>query len=288
MIRLVEEWIQQFLQVPSKPEAPAGGEGTLKVFRAARGFFHYRIVLWILRQISVFFGVIVGIAMFNGLDGEARTFFLGMEILALTLAVIYLPISFLLVSLDFSYRWYMVTDRSLRIREGILKVQERTMTFSNIQNVAIRQGPLQRFFGIADVEVRTAGGGDGGHSGKQDDPFAESMHIGYFRGVDNAEEIRDLMMNHLRRLSASGLGDPEEASAERLGSPGVSPVASHEPPPLPSAAASPVLASTASASTASVPSPSVSSPSQAVLAAAQELLQEMRALRSEAVGGVGG
>jgi membrane protein YdbS with pleckstrin-like domain len=284
VIRLVEEWVQQFLQVPSKPEPPAGGEGTLKIFRAARGFFHYRIVTWILRQVSVFFGVIVGIVMFNGLDGEARTLFLGMEILALVLAVAYLPISFLLVSLDFNYRWYMVTDRSLRIREGILKVQERTMTFSNIQNVAIRQGPLQRLFGIADVEVRTAGGGDGGSSGKQDDPFAESMHIGYFRGVDNAEEIRDLMMNHLRRLSASGLGDPEEASSERLVSPASTPPASHAPPALPSTAVPPVSGPPATpASTAAV-----SASSQAVLTAAQELLLEVRALRSEAVGGVGG
>ena len=41
----------------------------------------------------------------------------------------------------------------------MFKVQEKTMTFSNVQNVSIRQGPMQRLFGIADLEVRTAGGG---------------------------------------------------------------------------------------------------------------------------------
>lgn len=250
-----EGWIHRFLQVPPRPEMPVGGEGTLQIFRAARGYFHYRLVSWVLKQISVFIGIAFGFIMFNELEGVVRRAFVGMEVLALVFAVLYLPISFLLVSLDFNYRWYMVTDRSLRMREGILKVQERTMTFSNVQNVAIRQGPLQRFFGIADVEVRTAGGGGGGDHGQQDDSLAENMHIGYFRGVDNAEDIRDLIMNHLRRLSASGLGDPEEATAE-------------SPEPAEVLAVSDGSGVVAPAS-----------PGHAMLSAAEGLLAEMRALR---------
>ena len=41
-------------------------------------------------------------------------------------------------------------------------VLETTITFENIQNVTVQQGPLQRLFGIADVRVDTAGGGGGG------------------------------------------------------------------------------------------------------------------------------
>jgi hypothetical protein len=36
------------------------------------------------------------------------------------------------------------------------------------------------------------------------------MHEGYLRGVDNAEEIRDLILGHLRRLRDTGIGDPDD------------------------------------------------------------------------------
>lgn len=83
------------------------------------------------------------------------------------------------------------------------------MTFSNVQNVTVRQGPLQRAFGIADLRVQTAGGGSkSGEDGEQG--ATEQLHVGYFRGVANAAEIRDALLARLRRLRGSGLGDPEE------------------------------------------------------------------------------
>ena len=86
------------------------------------------------------------------------------------------------------------------------------MTFSNIQNVSIRQGPMQRAFGISDVEVRTAGGGESAGSGDSEGQ-TDNLHLGYFRGVDNAAEIRDTILTHLRRLRTGGLGDPDEPAS---------------------------------------------------------------------------
>ena len=86
------------------------------------------------------------------------------------------------------------------------------MTFSNLQNLSIRQGPLQRLFKIADLEARTAGGGS-----KASDEWkeaGENLHVGFFRGVDNAEEIRDAVLARMRRVRAAGLGDPDEEAAE--------------------------------------------------------------------------
>jgi uncharacterized membrane protein YdbT with pleckstrin-like domain len=103
-------------------------------------------------------------------------------------------------------RWYVVTDRSLRIRTGVWSVQESTMSFANLQQVEVSQGPLQRLLGLADVKVQSAGGSDNPHGKPQDD-----LHTGHFHGVDNAHEIRDLIQDRLRRYRESGLGDPEEA-----------------------------------------------------------------------------
>jgi uncharacterized membrane protein YdbT with pleckstrin-like domain len=107
-------------------------------------------------------------------------------------------------------RWYIVTDRSLRIREGILRVREMTLTFANVQNITVRQGPLQRILGLADVVVRTAGGGGSSETHGGGGTVGESMHVGKLRAVDNAVEVRDLILERLRRWRDSGLGDPDD------------------------------------------------------------------------------
>ncbi len=119
--------------------------------------------------------------------------------------LVQLPLTYAVRRLDFEMRWYVVTDRSLRIRTGVWSIQESTMSFANLQQVEVSQGPLQRLLGLADVKVQSAGGSDHPHKHAQDD-----LHTGHFHGVDNAHEIRDLIQARLRRFRESGLGDPEE------------------------------------------------------------------------------
>jgi len=122
-----------------------------------------------------------------------------------------IPVTYAIRRLDYELRWYMVTDRSLRIRHGVWKVSESTMSFANIQQVVVSQDPIQRLLGLSDVKVQSAGGGGGGGD-KHDHPGRDDMHLGLFHGVTNAAEIRDLILERLRRFRESGLGDPEEAT----------------------------------------------------------------------------
>src|SRR5688572_20328890 len=121
-----------------------------------------------------------------------------------------LPVTYLIARMDYELRWYMVTDRSLRIRYGVWKISESTMSFANIQQVVVSQGPLQRLLGLADVKVQSAGGGSGGGNGAEHHAGGEDMHLGLFHSVTNAPEIRDLILDRLRRFRESGLGDPDE------------------------------------------------------------------------------
>jgi len=205
------------LKVPPEPDPPLGSPGSVKVFNAAPGYYHYRLVLWGIRQLGAVIGLVVGLAFLAGgievaefpLSRELATI---IEVVGIGFFLVQLPLSFLMVRLDYRYRWYMTTDTSLRIREGITTVRERTMTYANIQNLSLKQGPVQRFFGIADLQVRTAGGGgaEGSEESKKGHSEADNMHLGYFRGVDNAELIRDLILARMRGLRDSGLGDPDE------------------------------------------------------------------------------
>ena len=80
------------------------------------------------------------------------------------------------------------------------------MSFANLQQVVVTQGPLQRLLGLADVRVQSAGGGGDTH----EKGGGDSLHTGVFHGVDNAGEIRDLILERLRHFRETGLGDPHE------------------------------------------------------------------------------
>jgi membrane protein YdbS with pleckstrin-like domain len=213
---VLAQLVAAVLKVPPRPDPPAGDPGTLRVFNAAPGFFRYRLLGWAVGQAGTAVGLLVGLLVLSQVELESLKLAAGLlrllELLGVATYLLQLPFTYLVLRLDFRYRWYMVTDTSLRIREGILRVREQTMTFANIQNLSIRQGPLQRLFGIADLRVRSAGGGSE-HAGKGEElAEAADMHLSFFRGVDNAEQIRDLIMDRMRGLSDTGLGDPDEVA----------------------------------------------------------------------------
>jgi uncharacterized membrane protein YdbT with pleckstrin-like domain len=117
---------------------------------------------------------------------------------------------YIAIHLRYDSTWYLVSNRSMRIRRGIWLLHETTITYENIQNIKVTQGPLQRVFGIGNVLVETAGGG----SGHTEAGGATLMHRGLIEGVDNANEIRDLVLSHLRKTRTTGMGD-ETLPSER-------------------------------------------------------------------------
>ncbi|MGH9647630.1 MAG: PH domain-containing protein, partial [Bryobacteraceae bacterium] len=118
--------------------------------------------------------------------------------------------TFLRQRLNYELRWYIVTDRCLRVRSGILNVHELTTTFANVQEIRVLSGPLQKLLGLADVEVHSAGGG----SGQKGSPGG---HVARLEGVDNAAEIRDFLLDRLQHYRDSGLGEKETAPAVASG-----------------------------------------------------------------------
>lgn len=217
MISLFRNMVVRLLRVPPEPPAPFGDEQSLLVFRASPRYFQYLLITWFLgRGIGAVAGIVVLIAFSGAILGGVKDDFLrvlliGLELLGVLLFVVQSILSLAMLRLDYEMRWYKVTDRSLRIREGIWFVREMTMTFANIQNMSITQGPIQRLLGISDLQVQTAGGG-GSIPGQQhqQQPGVFPMHIGVLRGVDNAEHIREKIRERLKHLKDSGLGDHDD------------------------------------------------------------------------------
>jgi membrane protein YdbS with pleckstrin-like domain len=217
MYESVKGALLRLLKVPPEPDDPLGAGESLLVFRAAPAYFSYRLILWTIGRVIVIplsLGVPVALIVF-GLtqEGCLTAFLLAAGALILALALAWIPLSYMILRMDYEMRWYKVTDKSLRIREGVVQVREMTMTFANIQNISITQGPIQRLLGIADLKVQSAGGGGGSKQEQQAAALGLSMHTGYFRGVDNAVYIRELMRQRLKASRGSGLGDPDQPEA---------------------------------------------------------------------------
>lgn len=243
MFELLKSLALRFAKVPPEPHAPAGSPGSIRIFRAAPNYWKYLLVTWGLRQMAGAFAIVVFLSMTatwqaaavrdvsNGEAGTQRgrrqlgpklerilpSTIHTLELIGLGFFLVQLPFSLATARLNYEMRWYIVTDRSLRLREGIFRVREMTLTYANVQNIAIQQGPLQRLLGIADVVVRTAGGGSSTDAhGNEAHGAGATMHTGTLRAVDNAEQVRDLILDRLRRMRDAGLGDPDDHHRQAL------------------------------------------------------------------------
>lgn len=207
------------LRIPPEPQPPSGAPGSLRVFRAAPNFFRLRLLRWGVNQVSALIGLVVALVFLHGQFGDRllerapnlrplHTLILLAEGFGVLGFLCQVPITLAATRLDYELRWYLLTDRSLRIRAGIWTVEELTMTYANIQELTVHQGPIQRLLGIADLRVRSAGGG----AARQEGNTVRESHVAYFHGVDNATAIRDLILAHLRRHRDTGLGDPDGPS----------------------------------------------------------------------------
>ena len=198
-------YLLRLLRVPPEPQAPDGSPESIRIFRAGRNYYRWRLMVWAMTRLAGFAGAFAGVVLLMTIriPPSVSMIVLILELLAVGVLISALPFSYLMQRLNYELRWYIVTDRSLRIRSGIWSVEEITMTFANIQDLRITAGPLQGWLGLADLEVRSAGGGgDGGKHGG-----GGNKHEARFAGVDNAEEIRDLIVERLRRYRDAGLGD---------------------------------------------------------------------------------
>ena len=142
------------LKVPPEPLDPMGDVRTLRVFRAAPGYWRYMTVGWLLTEVAILIGIVaadVPLAIVGSTSTAVGILVTLVIVGTLVLFVLQLAISYFSLRLNYEMRWYKVTDRSLRIRTGVWNVSEMTMTFDNIQNITVTQGPLERLFGISDV-----------------------------------------------------------------------------------------------------------------------------------------
>ena len=189
---------------PEPPMLPAAGEA-VRALRPAAGYLRYlKFFFWL----ALVPGDILPLVGWVAVAAVS-------PVLALVLAVPFLfalvapdVVAYVGIHLRYDTTWYVLTDRSLRIRRGILSIHETTISFENVQNVEVRQGPVQRYFEIADVIVTTAGGG--ARHAKGEASTSTGAHVGILQGLADAQAVRDLILDRVKRSRSSGLGDERQ------------------------------------------------------------------------------
>lgn len=199
-----------WLRVPDAPPTlPVKPGETLRSFRPSAGWLRMRKMQFWIAVTIIDLGLLAVwlVVLYN--DPKVAAW---MALPWLFIMIVPDVIAYIAVYLRYDTTWYVLSERSVRIRRRIWTIEEKTFTFENVQNIAIRQGPVQRWFGVADLVIQTAGGGSvatphgaGGGGG----------HHGQIEGVDNAEEIRDLIMTKVRAARDAGLGDDDDATEKQ-------------------------------------------------------------------------
>ncbi len=207
MLELVRRFLKRVLKVnEAPPEVPLGENP--EVFRASTKHLTYLLALWALRHAAGTFAVLVSVgAGVAGLLHDDHTGWAAA--LAATFSVGWLIVvvcAYAAIRIDWEMRWYVLTDRSLRIREGIVLTREVTLTLANVQELKVMQGPIQRALGIMDLLVDTAGGASS--------PAARrgsiAGHHGVLRGVDRGGDLKEKIAKRVQQRRGTGLGDADE------------------------------------------------------------------------------
>jgi membrane protein YdbS with pleckstrin-like domain len=196
--------LTRWFRVPALPPTlPVAADETANAFQPSAGFLRYMTFQYWLGVAVVSAGLLilgVSITVVEPIAGIAYW------LIALTAGVAVALVAYTAIHLRYDTTWYVLTNRSMRIRRGIWIIHETTITYENVQNVSVNQGPLQRIFGIADVLVQTAGGG-GGAQPQHPSGMPGGTHIGLIEGISDAVQVRDLLVSRMRLSRTAGLGD---------------------------------------------------------------------------------
>lgn len=208
------EWVYQGVwlvlvdcfRVPQHPPTmPVGQTGFCRKFHPSRQYLAYLKMYFWIGLVVIDLAILIGwIALYAWNPKIAWI----LAVPTFVIAVVPDIVAYVAIHLRYDTMWYVITDRSLRARRGIWVILEHTITFENVQNVYVRRGPIQQWFGISTLVVETAGGAEG----ESDNSFAVGNKA-IMEGIDNPDEIRNLIMERVRATRSAGLGDEKDSRA---------------------------------------------------------------------------
>jgi len=218
---MIEPWKQKLLQIlkiPEVPHIPPGEESHAEVFRPGKPYLLYLRLAWLPKQAIGLLVLIASAFWWHGwfLRYTSRlgyfspetwyTIYLAIEAIAVIAFAVQALATWIALRWNYERRFYVLTDRCLRIQEGTWTFRERTFTLSRLQQVGLQQNPLQRLLGLSDIVVSTAGGGSKSKA-EEGGGEEESLHAGHLRGLFDPIPVREHLVARMKAHLDGGLGD---------------------------------------------------------------------------------
>lgn len=202
----------QALRVTPEPPAPIANAQLRQVLRPSHRAHQLHLFKWAVAQLSALVGVLVIVfaidftqwlpEYLSFLDAFARlgdyTTYIPARwrwvgiLLTVGGFLAQLPLSFFTLWAERRTTWYVITDQGVQLRHGLWTVHETSLRFANIQHVTLKQGPLQRLLGLADLVLTTAGS----RPKDDDDEDEKRKRQGELKDLDDASAQN--LLNEIR------------------------------------------------------------------------------------------
>lgn len=197
LLRLLKPLFLPLLKLDlSAPHLPEGSS-LVRSLKPSEQWLAYRYLQTLFGFLNQFIGVgIAVIAAVAKLRGWGLVIALGI----FAVEAFLIGLALVVTRVDFELRHYLVGDRSLRVAQGAWTREEVTLSYANVQNIEVNQGPLERLFGFKSLTISTAGA--------DTTPGKENSHLVTLVGLQDADEVRALILGMLKQQRDSGLGEP--------------------------------------------------------------------------------
>ncbi len=135
------------------------------------------------------------------------TLVLALTVVGIPFMIIFVPLVYILRSIEYKHIRCTLYERTLRVNRGVLNKTEKTVPLDKITDLGITQGPIMRFCGVEAISIETAGQSSGIGS-------ALVMLV----GVRNAKDFRDAVLDQRDRLDEGKPRKAEQPETPALGS----------------------------------------------------------------------
>lgn len=163
-----------------------GAQGTFKppqpwIFKPVEAF-RIKIYFMIILHLAFIYLIIILVNLLENKQNLVKTL-----ILATLVIIVYFSVALVIFELYIKSIEYQVHGTEIVIKKGLINITENHIPFSNITNIAIRQGPFDRLFGIGTIIVYTGGAN-----------LNSSREMGQIRGTRIFADVGYFVLNQIK------------------------------------------------------------------------------------------
>jgi membrane protein YdbS with pleckstrin-like domain len=205
LLSLLKPIFVPLLKLDESPPHLPEGSTLVRELGPSENWLSYRYLAALFGLLNQFIGTGIAAVALTTKMGKAGW---ALALLLFAIQAISVGFALVVVRVDYELRHYLVGDRSLRVVHGAWTREEATLSYANVQNIEVTQGPLERVFGFKSLMISTAG--------SDSNPGQDNSHVIQLVGLEDAEKVKQLIMGMLKNQKDSGLGEVDERAHQVL------------------------------------------------------------------------